>query len=70
MSQVVTPAAIAAPEPALMTVPEVCARLRVSRWMFYRLVQSGQLRTIKLGARRLVPVEAVVALVAQLREDS
>jgi len=51
-------------------VPEVCARLRVSRWMFYRLVQSGQLRTIKLGARRLVPVEAVDALVAQLREDS
>jgi excisionase family DNA binding protein len=48
-----------ADDPALLTVPEACRYLRVSRWMLYRLIQTNDLRTIKIGRRRLVPAAAV-----------
>jgi excisionase family DNA binding protein len=46
-------------EGRLLTVHEACQHLRISRWMFYRLLQSRQLATIKIGRRRLVPHSAV-----------
>ena len=52
----------------LLTVPEACAVLRVSRWMLYRLIQTRQLNTVKIGRRRLVPAEEVRALLARLSE--
>ena len=42
----------------LFTIDEAAARLRVSRWSVYNLIRSGQLRTIKIGRRRLVPIDA------------
>ncbi len=45
---------VAPSNPNLLTVPEACAYLRVSRWMFYRLIQSRELVTITIGNRRLV----------------
>lgn len=53
----------------LLTVPEACATLRVSRWSFYRLVQQGRLRSVKIGARRLVPAAALDDLVAALAAE-
>jgi excisionase family DNA binding protein len=35
--------------PLLLTVPEACRRLRMSRWALYRLINQNKLRTIKLG---------------------
>lgn len=52
--------------PAVLTVQETCTTLRVSRWTVYRLIRSGQLQTIKLGRRRVVPTAAVRALVDRL----
>ena len=54
----------------LLTVPEACARLRVSRWMFYRLIQQKQLTTITVGRRRLVPAEEVERFVKMSRGES
>jgi excisionase family DNA binding protein len=54
---------------ALLTVDEACDMLRVSRWSFYRLVQTKQLRTFKLGSRRLVQRGDVQRLIAQLLLD-
>jgi len=45
--------------PRLLTVQEACDQLRVGRWMLYHLIRTGQLQTIKIGSRRLVPVEAI-----------
>ena len=51
----------------LLTVPEACAELRVSRWMLYRLVQTRRLVTIKIGSRRFVPRADLHALIESLR---
>jgi excisionase family DNA binding protein len=66
------PALHSAVEPELLTVTEVCARLRISRWTFYRLVQTRQLKTIKIGSARRVPATAISQLIADLsaREDA
>ncbi|MGH2450817.1 MAG: helix-turn-helix domain-containing protein [Candidatus Limnocylindria bacterium] len=36
---------------ALLTPGEVCAALRISRATFYRYVQSGDLRAVRLGGK-------------------
>lgn len=53
----------------LLTVPEACDQLRISRWMFYRLIQTRRLETIKIGSRRLVRASAVRDLVARLERE-
>jgi excisionase family DNA binding protein len=36
--------------------------LGISHASLYRLIKTGQLRTVKLGSRTLIPVEAIDAL--------
>lgn len=60
----------ASDEPLLLTVPEACARLRISRWSFYRLMNEGSVETIRLGSRRLVPAAGLVRLIERLAEES
>jgi excisionase family DNA binding protein len=50
----------------LLTVPEACAALRISRWSFYQLVRRGQLRTVRIGNRRLMPASALREFIAAL----
>ncbi|GLW63722.1 hypothetical protein Arub01_19660 [Actinomadura rubrobrunea] len=50
----------------VLTVDEAAERLRVSRWTLYNLIRSNQLRTVKIGRRRLVPVDALAEYLAQL----
>lgn len=46
--------------PALLYgVDEAAEALRLSRSVLYELIRSGQLRTVKQGRRRLVPVAAL-----------
>jgi excisionase family DNA binding protein len=52
----------------VLTVDEAAERLRVSRWTLYNLIRSNQLRTIKIGRRRLVPVAALAECLALLME--
>ncbi|MFI0406111.1 helix-turn-helix domain-containing protein [Actinomadura sp. 3N508] len=52
----------------LMTVDEAAERLRVSRWTLYNLIRSNQLRTVKIGRRRLVPVNALAEYLDKLTE--
>jgi excisionase family DNA binding protein len=53
---------------ALYTVDEAAAWLRVSRWTVYNLIRSGQLQTIKIGRRRLVPTTALTECLNHLKE--
>lgn len=50
----------------LCDVPEAAEALRLSRSALYELIRSGQLRTVKCGRRRLVPVDALAEYVASL----
>jgi excisionase family DNA binding protein len=53
----------------LLTVPEAAQRLRISKWMLYNLIRSRQLRTVKIGSRRLVRVSAITAYLAALEDE-
>ncbi|GLZ15073.1 hypothetical protein Acsp04_53080 [Actinomadura sp. NBRC 104425] len=52
----------------VLTVDEAAERLRVSRWTLYNLIRSNQLRTVKIGRRRLVPVDALTECLDRLTE--
>ena len=56
--------------PVLYRVEEAAEALRVSRSVIYELIRSEQLRTIKVGRSRRVPVEALAECVAQLTGDA
>jgi excisionase family DNA binding protein len=42
-------------EPLANQIPEVCRRLGIGRTLLYEIIKSGQIRTIKIGNRTLVP---------------
>ncbi|MEV8638762.1 helix-turn-helix domain-containing protein [Streptosporangium sp. NPDC051023] len=51
----------------VITVDEAAKKLRISRWTLYSLIRSNQLKTIKIGRRRLVPVDALAECVDNLK---
>ena len=53
----------------LLTVQEAADRLRVSRWSLYNLIRANQLRTVKIGRRRLVTPSALAECVELLSEE-
>jgi excisionase family DNA binding protein len=57
------------PADHLLTVQEAADWLRVSRWSVYSLIHANRLRTIKIGRRRLVSLDALKECVAQLAKD-
>jgi excisionase family DNA binding protein len=52
----------------LFTIDEAATRLRVSRWSVYNLIRSGELHTINIGRRRLVPSDALSDCLDHLKE--
>lgn len=54
----------------LLTVKEACERLRISPWSFYQLVQRREIKTVKIGRRRLVTVAALEAFIEQRSEGN
>jgi excisionase family DNA binding protein len=42
-------------EPLANQIPDVCRRLGIGRTLLYEIIKSGQIRTIKIGNRTLVP---------------
>ena len=57
---------VAQVQPLLYDVEEAATALRLSRSVLYELIRSGQLRTVKQGRRRLVPIAALVDYVSSL----
>jgi excisionase family DNA binding protein len=58
------------PTDHLLTMQETAEWLRVSRWSVYTLIHANQLRTIKIGRRRLVSREALNECVKQLAKGA
>ena len=50
--------------PRCLRVDDAARVLNVGRSTVYDLIRSGRLRSIKIGRRRLVPREALDALIA------
>ena len=58
------------PADHLLTMQATAEWLRVSRWSVYTLIHANQLRTIKIGRRRLVSREALNECVKQLAKGA
>lgn len=58
----------ASAQPLLLTVPEACQALRVSRWQFYQLVNERRLKTVRINRRRFVAPADLTQLIEDLRE--
>jgi excisionase family DNA binding protein len=56
------------PNKLLLSVPEACEMLGLSRSSIYALMRMGSLESISIGRRRLIPVAAVDALIAAVSE--
>jgi excisionase family DNA binding protein len=50
------------------SVDEAARMLGLSRASIYRLIGLGKLKTVKIGARRLVPLGAIQALLNEAGE--
>jgi excisionase family DNA binding protein len=54
----------------LLQVDEVADQLSIGRSKLYTFILSGQLRSVKVGRRRLIPPEAVRDFVDWLQQDA
>ena len=52
-----------------LTVDEVAARLKVSRWKVYELIRTHELESFSVSRCRRIPATAVTELVDRLRRD-
>jgi excisionase family DNA binding protein len=53
----------------LLTVPEACAVLKISRGQLYQLMHARKLETVKIGRSRRIPETAVKELIQRLRAE-
>jgi len=65
-----TSAGLVAEQARLLPVEAVMAQLGVGRSTVFELFSSRQLRSVKIGRRRLVPQSAVDEFIARLLEAS
>ena len=56
-------------EPMLLSIDEASQRLSIGRSLLYTMLLRGDLVSVKVGKRRLVPVNALEAYVASLLKD-
>ena len=53
----------------MLTTQEVCEKLHVSAWTVKQLIRTGQLMSVKIGARRLIPRHALQDYTEQLEKN-
>ena len=51
------------PEPLVVTVPEAARMLSLSRAKLYPLISSGEIRSLKIGKCRRVPVREIESFI-------
>lgn len=52
----------------LLTVDEATEQLRISRWTIYKLIRSGELKTLTIASRRFVTSEDIEKFINERRE--
>lgn len=58
------------PASQLLSIPEVCERLRISRSHLYDLFAEGELPWVRIGRRRCVPEQALDDYVSERLEQA
>lgn len=56
--------------PQVLTIPEVMAALRLSRFKVYDLIRSGALPSITIGRARRVPAASLAQFINQQMEEA
>ena len=54
----------------LITTAEAAHRLGIHRTTLYDLIRTQKLKTVKIGARRLVRIEALTEAIQRLEEET
>jgi excisionase family DNA binding protein len=54
----------------LYSIPDAAEQLSVSARVLERLIKDGEVDTVKIGRRRLVPAEALADYVERLRRSA
>lgn len=54
--------------PLLLTVPQACDALQISRWQLYQLINDGRLKTVRINRRRFIAPDDLHDLIEQLRK--
>jgi excisionase family DNA binding protein len=60
---------VAVDQDDLLTVEEAARRLRIGRTKMYGLLSSGEVESITIGTRRLVPPECVEEFIQRRRRE-
>lgn len=58
-----------APSNRLLTIPEALRALRIGKSSFYKLTAKGEIRTLRLGGRTLVPEREIDRLIREALGD-
>lgn len=56
--------------PELIDIPTAARRAGVSRATFYRLLEQGQVRSVKVFRRRLIPSDAIAEFIADREREA
>lgn len=56
------------PKPTLLTVTEAARELRISNWLLYELIRTGQLKTLTIATRRLVAADDLANFINNRKE--
>lgn len=59
-----------ATRPQLNSITDVMDRLKVGRSTVFELLATGELRSVKVGSRRLVSDEAIAEFIARLESGA
>lgn len=54
----------------MLSVAEACAYLRISKWTLYRQIQCKQLKSVKIGSRRLIPMHSFLRFIEYLETEA
>lgn len=55
-------------QPRILNVTEAAKELRISNWLIYELIRTNQLKTLKIGSRRLIASEDITNFINDLRD--
>jgi len=55
--------------PLAHQIPEACHRIGIARTSIYALIKSGEIRSIKVGARTLIPESELQRFIAKRLES-
>lgn len=48
----------------VLTVAEACSALKVGRNSMYKLLQSGEIKSVKIGKKYLIPKKALISFIS------